>query len=278
MNAWTPRYDDDLIGTSPTYDERDWRNLCVGFIDPLIHKIDDWANQEPGRDANKRDVLAWLDHLTIILHVMVTGIGKPNWIARWERAKIELAVEVSSEFKSEFEAKARSTFDRARATMDKVSRSPNRGDISVDIIDLYADVGAYCEYLRNCSFAFQRRFGNSAFGNCASNDTPTSNTDDSEAYLGLCIDEVNRILTRNGQKALFGQKSKAWQLFIALCKARENGKSRNDLYTEIWGTVSVDENNLDQQKKILERVLEPLRLEVATDKRGIWKLAEIGTR
>ena len=107
-----------------------------------------------------------------------------------------------------------------------------------------------------------------------SNVDPVDPPEDPKDFLGIAIDLMNRTVSRNDKTARFEGKTKAWMLLHAVYSSGDEGQSREDLIGQIWPTKVVNDNNLDQQKSIVNELLLPLRIEIAAD-RGIWKLAEL---
>jgi hypothetical protein len=270
--------DDDVFRGIPAspFDDDAWRNVAVDFLDPLVDKIVEWCGREPGRDAGTSEIVHWLGDFTLIVHAIVEGIGPEDSAERWQRAAAELAIEVSPEFRSDFEARVRDMSDRAETTTDGISAaSADRSSSRADCLCFLVEVENFCFYLHNCSLILKRRLAHRGTTNSTDHNGSTSTSDASEPYLGLCVDETKRKVTRDGVCVRFGKKDVTWELFIALYKAGETGRSREELYQDVYGEEVRTENALDQQKKALGELFEPLRVEVATNNRGIWKLAII---
>jgi hypothetical protein len=83
------------------------------------------------------------------------------------------------------------------------------------------------------------------------------------------------IVTRNTDTIEFDRKVKAWDMFCSLYQAGRDGKTRAELMKVLWPQKAVEENNLDQQKKALNQLLQRLGLEVSADSRGVWSLAAV---
>ena len=91
---------------------------------------------------------------------------------------------------------------------------------------------------------------------------------------GVTVDSAARIAKSGENEIKFGRKLKQWEMFSALYKAGADGMSRDDLHHSLW-PESGDKSNVDTQKRLLNETLLPLRIEVAADGRGIWRLKTI---
>ena len=107
---------------------------------------------------------------------------------------------------------------------------------------------------------------------------------DGKNFLRLSVDVENRTVRRYQRLAEFNNLGRAWKLFKHLYDAEDAGLSRHELYRMIWGKNVVDENvveenNLDQQKRKVNGLLEPLGVEIGQDKGSdelpVWRLMEI---
>lgn len=91
-------------------------------------------------------------------------------------------------------------------------------------------------------------------------------------YLGLVVNDRRVRRDGYGEEASLGRKEKAWLLFKFLLDAGESGLPRADLLTKIWPDGDVTPNALDQRKRDVNRILEPIRVEITTDNHGTWRL------
>jgi hypothetical protein len=102
-----------------------------------------------------------------------------------------------------------------------------------------------------------------------------STTDSGPGFLSPEVDLVNRTVRRRENVAKFDNKTRAWLLFFYLQQAGEPGLSRDELREHIWGDQPVTDNSLDQTKKTANEVLVKIRIEIAADNRGIWRLTPL---
>lgn len=92
------------------------------------------------------------------------------------------------------------------------------------------------------------------------------------------IDIMFRTLTRHGKVVEFGQKNKAWQLFARLYLAGEEGKTRRQLWEDLWPDSKNSwkaATNFDGTKDDLNRLLETIDLEVSKNSEDKWAIAEL---
>jgi len=95
-------------------------------------------------------------------------------------------------------------------------------------------------------------------------------------FLKIEFDVANLAIRRKGKRAEFGNKTRAWSLFCHLHAAGAAGRPRNGLLKAVWPDGDVVDNNLDQQKREVDKLIEDLGIEIQCDNRGIWRLVEIG--
>ena len=96
-------------------------------------------------------------------------------------------------------------------------------------------------------------------------------------YLDIDVDDRKRLATRHGLRAEFGKKDTVWKLFAQVWERGEDGASRNDLMESLWPGRSVQENNLDQHKRLANDLLETLGVEIAGDGRAVWRVVELSS-
>lgn len=150
---------DDLLSTPfpSTYDEGAWRNVCDDFLDPLQDQFDRWSGRRPSDEADDMDVVHWLEELTYIVHAIATGVGSQDDCKRWNRARLELEVNVSADFAGQFEARAKKLFDAANAAVGEFSRCPPE-DVAMCVDYLVCiEVEEFREYLRNVRLTLRGR-------------------------------------------------------------------------------------------------------------------------
>ena len=91
---------------------------------------------------------------------------------------------------------------------------------------------------------------------------------------GVTISLIDRSVTRDGVVVEFGNKTVAWKLFFELA-SRPEGSPRADLLKQIWPEKTVEESNLDHRKREVNEILERMRLEIAADNHGVWRLVAL---
>lgn len=96
-----------------------------------------------------------------------------------------------------------------------------------------------------------------------------------DGYCGIKVDQEDRIVFFESRSAHFGRKLMPWKLFLAVWESGDDGISRKDLSDLLWPDRSVIPNTLDQHKSKVDTILRELGVEIATDNRGIWRIAEI---
>ncbi|MCA9070742.1 MAG: hypothetical protein KDA84_17550 [Planctomycetaceae bacterium] len=99
---------------------------------------------------------------------------------------------------------------------------------------------------------------------------------DRSGFLGLIVDFTALAISRKGfEIAPIELSPVPWKMFKALFDAKEDGLSKKELQNAIWGEKPVTSNNLDKQKRTVNDKLERLRVEIAADNHGVWRLATV---
>lgn len=157
MESTNPLPPDDflLLATPSAYDETAWRNVVDDFLSPLADEISDWLDRFPCEKAAEQDVVAWIEDLTYILHAIVTGVGSQDATERWERAKVDLVINVHGEFVAQFEAEARFLFDRADETLREFPQRDHDSRWGSLQVLAHVDAERFLRYLRNCCLTLQ---------------------------------------------------------------------------------------------------------------------------
>ena len=115
---------------------------------------------------------------------------------------------------------------------------------------------------------FAQQFGMAATQQLVSSTIPR--------FLDLDVDPTDCSVRRDGLAKVveFAGKDKAWQIFFVVFSCGVSGCERAKIFEAVYpGARSL--NNLDQQKKIANAILEPLQIEIDAD-HGTWFLRHFG--
>jgi hypothetical protein len=98
-------------------------------------------------------------------------------------------------------------------------------------------------------------------------------------FLGIAVEPGTRTISRrlaneDVKTVDFKRSGKAWDVFWELFGAGPAGIAADDLFNSVWHGREVDRTNLDHQKKNVNDIIEPLRLEIVSQG-GIWRLDDL---
>lgn len=91
-------------------------------------------------------------------------------------------------------------------------------------------------------------------------------------YLGLEIVAETLSVTGNRRAVSFGRSVAAWGLFCRLWAAKDSGMTRVEIQNALWPEASA--NRVDQEKAKANEILEPLKVLIESDGRGVFRLAD----
>lgn len=86
-------------------------------------------------------------------------------------------------------------------------------------------------------------------------------------YLDVTVDTCQRTVRRMGYLGVadFSRLSQAWKMFTVLYEFAGAGISHQDLHDAVWPGEAVTPNAADQQKRKVDDLLAPLKLEIEAD-------------